>query len=62
MPRYPAAVDDVGEGGGFCGALMAHLLANNDGKRQLSTIKGKGYLVVFIAVDCCELLLVISFY
>jgi hypothetical protein len=33
---------------------MAHLLANGDEKRQQAAI------VVFIAVNCCELLLVIS--
>jgi hypothetical protein len=39
---------------------MAHLLANNGQKWQQSTTDRVGYLVVFTAVDCCELLLVIS--
>jgi hypothetical protein len=41
---------------------MAHLLTNNDEKRQQDTIKGIGYLIVFIAVAYCELLLIISLY
>jgi hypothetical protein len=40
---------------------MARMLANNDEKRQQSTIKVTGYFIVFIAVVCCELLLDIRF-